>query len=543
MGLLLAVPVNLFKFSKTENAYQSLGKVGAAILGNKNSKQFQILLYYTNEKHELNMAIRPDFKITIQDTLYINFYDEQQQNWSLNFSTTEELTKFVAQISICLFIMGDRSKTYIQDFISPAKGQGLTVGDSALVSYTGWLETDGKLGASFDSNVNNEKKFRITIGNKKVIRGWEEGLIGMKVKGRRLLVIPPEFAYGQTGHSSIPPNSTLVFEVEIKGVKRAEGSGSGAADEQGSATPDKRNLVQRMEKLGKSPIPTAAPSSLPEEAPQQQAPPAPVSQQQAYVQPQQQTYQQQQQQQPYQQPQQAHNPQTQNFPQNYNVQGQGFPQGYPQNQNYQQTSYGGYTPQHQYPQQPSNQYGNQYGYHDNNNMQLAIPAPNYQRQYPYIDPSTQHSYQSQPQQQQQAQPAVQVQVQMPPAPTPTPAPAAAPQQTYHTTATGYGVQTGTGAQTAVESLQVYVETKQFQSEVKVSLTDVLTRLENINQKLENSSSGLVKTQRDLHMSGDALLQTVTRIVSENSTFRQDLEEKNDRINELKKKSPNSHRKE
>jgi FKBP-type peptidyl-prolyl cis-trans isomerase len=91
-----------------------------------------------------------------------------------------------------------------------------TVGSHVTVHYTGWLEEDGKKGKKFDSSVDRGKPFTFTIGKGYVIKGWDDGVMDMKVGEKRELFIPPTLAYGNRGAGNvIPPMSTLIFEVEV----------------------------------------------------------------------------------------------------------------------------------------------------------------------------------------------------------------------------------------------------------------------------------------------------------------------------------------
>ncbi|MCL4799083.1 MAG: FKBP-type peptidyl-prolyl cis-trans isomerase [Burkholderiales bacterium] len=103
----------------------------------------------------------------------------------------------------------------IIDDVTVGDGDIATAGKRVTVHYTGWL-TDGR---KFDSSKDRNEPFVFPLGGRRVIAGWDEGVQGMKVGGVRKLTIPPELGYGARGAGGvIPPNATLVFEVELLGV-------------------------------------------------------------------------------------------------------------------------------------------------------------------------------------------------------------------------------------------------------------------------------------------------------------------------------------
>ena len=99
-------------------------------------------------------------------------------------------------------------------YVELVKGDGREahVGETAIVHYTGWLTN----GTKFDSSVDRNKPFSFPVGKGRVIKGWDEGVEGMKIGSKRKLIIPPDLGYGSRGAGRvIPPNATLIFEVEL----------------------------------------------------------------------------------------------------------------------------------------------------------------------------------------------------------------------------------------------------------------------------------------------------------------------------------------
>ena len=116
-------------------------------------------------------------------------------------------------------VTGDGTKTAdgLQYWdIKVGTGPVATAGQTVKVHYTGWL-TNGK---KFDSSVDRGEPFTFNLGGGQVIKGWDEGVAGMKVGGKRQLRIPPQLGYGDRGAGgAIPPNATLIFDVELLGVR------------------------------------------------------------------------------------------------------------------------------------------------------------------------------------------------------------------------------------------------------------------------------------------------------------------------------------
>jgi FKBP-type peptidyl-prolyl cis-trans isomerase FkpA len=107
--------------------------------------------------------------------------------------------------------------------LSPGAGPSIAAGQTAGVDYMGWIFDPGApdhKGRLFDSSQAGGAPLKFTLGARQVIKGWDDGLLGMKVHGRRQLIIPPELAYGDRGAGSvIPPGATLIFDVELVSIE------------------------------------------------------------------------------------------------------------------------------------------------------------------------------------------------------------------------------------------------------------------------------------------------------------------------------------
>jgi peptidylprolyl isomerase len=129
----------------------------------------------------------------------------QQNGSSSNITTSQQTAPSQTQDSGKLQVIDEKTGT----------GAAVKKGDTVDINYVGTFAN----GTKFDASADHGGAFTTQIGVGQVIKGWDEGIIGMKVGGKRKLVIPPSLGYGNQAAGSIPPNSTLIFQVELVGIK------------------------------------------------------------------------------------------------------------------------------------------------------------------------------------------------------------------------------------------------------------------------------------------------------------------------------------
>ncbi|KAM9256890.1 FK506-binding protein 15 isoform 2-T4 [Cariama cristata] len=194
-SVFMATAVHAYRY--TNGQYLKQGKYGAAVVGNHATKEYRILLYISQQHQIATARIHPGFILTVQPNNYSTFYDDQRQNWSIMFESEKAAMDFSKQVCIAKCNSSPVLDSVLYQDLLLGEGQGVEGGDSLEIAYTGWLFQNNGLG-----------------------QGWEEGMMGMKKGGRRYLIIPPAWAYGAQGVAGrVPPDSTLVFEVEVRRVK------------------------------------------------------------------------------------------------------------------------------------------------------------------------------------------------------------------------------------------------------------------------------------------------------------------------------------
>eukprot|EP01122_Echinamoeba_exundans_P009089 TRINITY_DN3136_c0_g1_i1.p1 TRINITY_DN3136_c0_g1~~TRINITY_DN3136_c0_g1_i1.p1 ORF type:complete len:1509 (+),score=606.46 TRINITY_DN3136_c0_g1_i1:179-4705(+) len=538
-AILSAVGAILYKFDPETQKWNSGGKVGCAVVENKTgATKFQIILYYTKTQIICSAPITANFVYTPQfsnNEHFGNFYDANKQNWSIRFETSDESDNLATYVALAKYIEKGSAEMVIQDLFVPAKGNGVTDGDTVGMRYV--LSTEqqpGKL-TKVDDNMDKNAPLRLILGQKKGPAGLDAAIEGMRKSGRRLVIVPPGFE-GSEGADA------KVYKLTLEKLKRASGAqdsdnlpavvpskvssspqkedasagdNSGLSDlpAVGDAQQEKAALLKRIAKMGVAtiggghpqpegqqqqewdgaanetpsatpPTPMQPPMMQQQQQQQQQQPQYQQNPQMMYSQPPQQPPYMQQQQTPYgnmmQMPPGVMNPygqQQQQFP------GMVGPYGAPQMNPYQQT------PQ----QQPGNQ------------LALIAPSP-FSQQFLLA-------------QQQAAAAAVA------PAPEPAPAAAAAPKS---------------DESSSDNKIKILVEESQVKKDINQKLEKVERRVDDIHNMMEESM--FLGKSKDLApgVSSKQLLVTIQRIVMENEKYAAEMDAKSARIESLTEKIAKLH---
>ncbi|XP_067599707.1 FK506-binding protein 15 isoform X5 [Pseudorca crassidens] len=244
--VLVATAVHAYRY--TNGQYVKQGKFGAAVLGNHTAREYRILLYISQQQPVTVARIHLNFELMVRPNNYSTFYDDQRQNWSIMFESEKAAVEFNKQVCIAKCNSTSSLDSVLSQDLIVVEGPAVEVGDSLEVAYTSWLFQNHGLGQVFDSTANKDKLLRLKLGSGKVIKSWEDGMVGMRKGGKRLLIIPPACAAGSEGVIGWTPStdSILVFEVEIRRVKFARDSGSDG------------HSVSSRDSAAPSPIPGAA---------------------------------------------------------------------------------------------------------------------------------------------------------------------------------------------------------------------------------------------------------------------------------------------
>ncbi|KAM5258586.1 FK506-binding protein 15 isoform 2-T2 [Hipposideros larvatus] len=247
--VLVATAVHAYRYINGQ--YVKQGKFGAAVLGNHTAKEYRILLYISQQQPVTVARIHPNFELMVRPNNYSTFYDDQRQNWSIMFESEKAAVEFNKQVCIAKCNSTSSLDAVLSQDLVVAEGPAVEVGDSLEVAYTSWLFQNHALGQVLDSTANKDKLLRLKLGLGKVIKGWEDGMLGMRKGEKRLLIIPPACAAGSEGVIgwTQSTDSILVFEVEIRRVKFARDSSSDG------------HSVSSQDSVAPSPIPGA--DSLP----------------------------------------------------------------------------------------------------------------------------------------------------------------------------------------------------------------------------------------------------------------------------------------
>ena len=225
-GVKMATAVSAYRYEG--GGYESLGKLGLAIIGKKESSCYQLLLYRGKQSAVAVANISPRFVLRIQQDNYANFTDEAGKSWTVCFDSQDVMINFTKQTTLCkaMFSGGEN----ITCDLLPGDGRGVELGDSLEVQVTQWTVDHQSLGRMLETTRNKDKGMRFKLGGRNFFSGLESGIVGMKKGGRRFIIAPSE-------------EGRKAFDVEITKVKAEQ-------DKKVADVPGESQLRDRVARLG-----------------------------------------------------------------------------------------------------------------------------------------------------------------------------------------------------------------------------------------------------------------------------------------------------
>merc|ERR1712227_452168 len=232
-GVKMATAVSAYKYEN--NGYESLGKLGLAIIGKKESNCYQLLLYRGKQSAVTVANISPRFNFKVQQDNYANFVDEARKSWTVCFDSQDVMINFVKQVYLCK-AMFNKDDVCSCDLVL-GDGREVEMGDSLEVQMTSWMVDHQSLSRMIETTRNKEKGLRFKLGGRNFFSGLENGIIGMKKGGRRFIIAPSE-------------NGRTAYDVDITKLKAVEQERRVPIDVTTPPTNSNNAIIERMAKVG-----------------------------------------------------------------------------------------------------------------------------------------------------------------------------------------------------------------------------------------------------------------------------------------------------
>ena len=248
-GVKMCTAVSAYKYEN--NAFESLGKLGLAIIGKKESSFYQLLLYRGKQTVVAVANISPKFNFKVQQDNYANFVDEGRKSWTVCFDSQDLLINFVKQVYLCK-AMFNKDGVCSCDLVL-GDGREVEMGDSLEVQMTSWMVDHQSLNRMIETTRNKDKGMRFKLGGRNFFSGLEDGIIGMKKGGRRFIIAPSE-------------SGRTAYDVEITKLKAVEQERRVPIDVIPTTTTN-NNIIERMAKVGQ-PVISSRSNETPMEMPE-----------------------------------------------------------------------------------------------------------------------------------------------------------------------------------------------------------------------------------------------------------------------------------